>query len=218
MISNFSQIQALFEEIDEVMEKKAKAYVIGGTVLLQQGLKPATKDIDLVAANRTDFLEIEKALTRIGFSQHTPGKEYKRMNLSKLFQRENFRIDLFEKQVCGGFSLSNGMIRRARKLKHLTVSLCSNEDVFLFKTMTEREGDLKDCESLIGSGINWKIILNELIDQINQSSKDVWVTWVGERLDLLEDRGLEIPIMREVNKLRLKFFDGLEKNNAYFTL
>ena len=109
------------------------------------------------------------------------------------------------------------MMERARKviiLDHIEVYLCSNEGVFLFKTMTDREGDLTDCESIVRAAVDWDIIINELKSQINKSKQDVWITWVGERLDILEDRGMVIPIMDELNKLRNKFFDDFEKKTS----
>jgi hypothetical protein len=136
------------------------------------------------------------------------------MNLTQIFQKGDFRIDLFMKNVCGQLSLSKGIADRARKVfdfKNFEVFFCSNEDIFLFKTMTEREGDLSDCESIARSGILWKVILDEIKDQVKNSKKDIWVTWIGERLDILEERGVNIPILDEINKLREKFFDEFEK-------
>ena len=60
-------------------------------------------------------------------------------------------------------------------------------------------------------GINWGIILEELISQIEKSCQDVWITWVGERLDMLEEKGINIPIMKDVNKLRDEYFYQLER-------
>ena len=108
------------------------------------------------------------------------------------------------------------MMERARKvisLDHIEVYLCSNEDVFLFKTMTDRDGDLTDCESIVSAAVDWDIIINELKSQIKKSKQDVWITWAGERLDILEDRGMVIPIMDELNTLRNKFFDDFEKRH-----
>lgn len=77
--------------------------------------------------------------------------------------------------------------------------------------MTERDGDLDDCISIASTqGINWDVILTELKHQISFSKQDVWITWVGERLDILVERGLDIPIMKEIDILREKYFDGLE--------
>ncbi|MEK6967492.1 MAG: nucleotidyltransferase [Nanoarchaeota archaeon] len=217
MISEFKQIEELFKDIDNVLHHKIKVYTIGGAVLLEQGLKIATKDIDVVVETKKEFVELQHSLQKIGFKSQSIGKEYSRMNLSQIFQRGEFRIDLFEKEVCGGFSLSKGMIGRARKvisLDHIEVYLCSNEDIFLFKAMTEREGDLTDCESLVGAAVGWDIIIDELKSQIKMSKQDVWITWVGERLDILEDRGMVIPIMNDLNILRNKFFDEFEKRHS----
>jgi hypothetical protein len=217
MITNFKQIEELFKEINKVISNKIKIYTIGGAVLLEQGLKITTKDIDVVVETKNAFIELQNSLKKIGFESQIPGKEYSRMNLSQIFQREDFRIDLFEKKVCGRFSLSKEMMKRARKvinLNHIELYLCSNEDVFLFKTMTDREGDLTDCESIVSAAVEWNTIIDELKSQINMSKQDVWITWVGERLDILEDRGMVIPIMTELNALRNKFFNDFEKRHS----
>ena len=97
-------------------------------------------------------------------------------------------------------------------LKHLKIFLCSNEDIFIFKSLTEREGDIEDNISLIKQGINWDIILEELISQIKISGQAIWITWVGERLDLLEEKGINIPIMKEINRLRDEYFNKIERD------
>ncbi len=217
MISEFSPIEKLFEEIDMVLDEQINIYTIGGAVLLEQGLKIATKDIDLVVSTKNEFIKFQKALIKLEFKPQIPGKEYKHMNLNQIFQKEDFRIDLFEKEVCGKFSISEGMIGRARKiinLKYIKMHFCSNEDIFLFKTMTERDGDLEDCQNLMTLGLNWKVILEELKNQINNSKQDVWITWVGERLDLLENMGSEIDMMKDLNKLRNKYFEDLERTTS----
>jgi len=215
MITTFKEIENLFGEINNSMYKKTGVYVIGGAALLRRGMKAATKDIDIVVATKNEFFAIQDVLTKINFVSQTPGKEYAHMNLSQIFQRKDFRIDLFEKEVCGRFSLSKEMMKRAEmiiKLSHLTVFLCSSEDIFLFKTMTEREGDITDCISIAATqNPNWAVILEELQSQIKQSKQDVWVTWVGERLDILSERGVDIPIMNEVDKLREEYFERYDK-------
>jgi hypothetical protein len=105
-------------------------------------------------------------------------------------------------------------MNRAKKvisLNKISVFTCSKEDIFLFKTMTERAGDLEDCKALVTGGINWETIKQELLNQIKQSDEDIWITWVGERLDLLIDMGINIPVMKEIDLLREKYFLKLEK-------
>lgn len=211
MIDNFKKIEDLFVEINKAIEKKVDVYILGGGALLKRGMKPATKDVDIVVSTKKEFLELQKALDKLNFAPQTPGKEYKHMNLSQIFQKGEFRIDLFEKEICGKVVFSENMAKRAERaleLSKINIFLCSNEDILLFKTMTEREGDLTDCISIATTqDPDWNIILEELKNQIKQTKQDVWITWVGERLDILVERGLNIPIMKEIDKLREEYYE-----------
>ncbi len=211
MISSFEAIGTLFQEIGAGLKGKADVFMIGGAALLYQGMKPATKDIDLIVGTGGELKDVEAALKRIGFEGRSPSIEYKKMELGKILVRGDFRIDLFLKTVCNGFSLSGGMRSRAAKLHasgNLAVFLCSNEDIFLFKTLTEREGDMEDCISLAQRGLGWGAILGELQQQINASGNRIWITWVGERLDALEERGVVVPIKGEIDKIRTGYFEA----------
>lgn len=212
MISRFEEIKRLFEELDSAVEGKIHFFLIGGGVLLFHGLKPATKDIDLVVETKEEFVECGEALKKIGFEAKLPDSGYEHFNLSQIFTREDFRIDLFNKNVCKGFSLSPSMAKRALKevsMANITLLLCSMEDIFLFKTMTEREGDLSDCIALAKIGLDWDVMLAELKHQV--SGNDIWITWVAERLELLQERGLVIPIMAEVAEMVEEYYNKLEK-------
>ena len=83
------------------------------------------------------------------------------------------------------------------------------EDIFLFKTMTEREGDLSDCIALARMGLDWNAMIAELKHQV--SGNDIWITWVAERLEILQERGLIIPIMAEVAEMVEGYYNKLEK-------
>jgi len=217
MISDFKQIESLFTEIDHYLKIKVKIYVIGGVVLLQQGLKPATKDIDLVIHGKREFVAFEHALITAGFKQKIPTGVYKKMNLNQILVRDDFRVDAFHQTVCRRFSLSEAMRKRAKKtlmVPHIDVYLCSNEDIFVFKTFTEREGDLQDCIALAQRGLKWENILRELQSQVRHSGEDVWITWIGERLDILMEKGLNIPIIDQIDELRDTYFEEFERKFA----
>lgn len=215
MISRFEEIKRLFEELDSAVEGKIHFFMIGGGVLLFHGLKPATKDIDLVVGTEEEFVECGKALKKIGFETKLPDSGYKHFNLSQIFTRDDFRIDLFNKKVCRGFSLSSSMAKRALKevsLRNVELNLCSLGDIFLFKTMTEREGDLSDCIALARMGLDWNAMLAELKHQV--SGNDIWISWVAERLELLQERGLIIPIMAEIAEMVEKYYLHLEQKQS----
>lgn len=215
MISKFEELDKLFKEIDENLKEKVHFYVIGGAMMLYHKLKVSTKDVDIIVDSLEEFRAVEKNLKEIGFTSKIPTIEYKKFDLNQIFVRDDYRIDLFQRTVCKGFILSKNMMRRAEtviSLKNLTVSLCSATDIFMFKTFTERPGDIDDCLSLSGKGIDWKYILIEIKDQIKTSGQKVWITYIGERLDLLEDNNLVIPIMNEINKLREEYHNLIERD------
>ena len=213
MISKFEQLNNLFEELEKTLDEKVDIYIIGGAVMLYYNVKPITKDVDIVVSSLKEFKAAEKALKKMKFITKIPTEEYKRFDLSQILQRGEFRIDLFQRTVCKGFLLSEGMKKRAMKIresKHLAEYLCSPTDIFMFKTFTEREGDIADCISLTEATIDWNAMLEEINDQMRISGNKVWITWIGERMDLLIEIGLKIPIIDKVNKLREAYFDEYE--------
>jgi len=215
MISKSKQIEDLFKEIDGELHKKVEVYIIGGAALLLAGLKPSTKDIDLIIHNKEEFASFKNALSSLRFKSEKPTVHYCQMDLSEILVREDYRIDVFFKKVCKKFVLSDEMIKRSETILHLkniTINTCSNEDILLFKCMAERDGDVDDCIELAKTGLDWETIKKELINQININGQDVWITYVGERFDILMKRGLTIPIMKDINTLRHEFFLAWEKN------
>ena len=217
MISKFEQMDEVFNALDSTLYEHVHFYVIGGAVMLYHGLKAGTKDVDIVVGSLMDFIATEKALKEAGFIPKLPSREYKKLDLSQIFVKGDFRIDLFQRTVCKGFMLSEGMKKRAQKvreLKHLTLSLCSTTDIFLFKTFTEREDDITDCIHLTQSALDWDAMLDEIRHQLKASGNKIWITYIGERMDLLLERGIVIPIMGTIDKLREDYFDAFEKAHS----
>jgi len=214
MIEHFIAYEELFKKVDELSELGIDLYVIGGAVLLYRDLKPSTKDIDIVVNTRSEFDELIKVLYKLGFDDHSPPvRGYEHFTLGKKLKYDDLHIDIFLKQVCSKFSFSKGMTTRSEaiiSLDKVNVHLSSNEDVFSFKTMTERPGDLDDCVSLAQRGLDWDVILAEINSQIVISGKDVWITWINERLIDLEAKGVNIPILDEINDLATDYMLKLE--------
>ncbi len=215
MIEEFSTIRGLFMEIDSKLESRMAVYVIGGAVLLYQGIEPGTQDVDLVVKDADDYDSFKETLQILDFKPKKPDAGYHRMGLDQIMARKDFRIDLFNRIVCGKFSLSENMIKRAVKilpLKNLEVHNCSNEDIFAFKTMTERPGDIDDCIALAKRGLDWDIILKEIQEQIRRSGQDIWITWINERLELLEEKKVNVPIIKKTSELTKEYYKMLEKS------
>jgi len=141
---------------------KTTMYAADGTVMAVRGLKEGTKDVDVVVESADDLVRLKKALTTVGYSKPNQFLEvaYQRMEAEAILEnKDGFRWDVFERVVAGKFHLSPGMKSRARDYKisneKLAVKLLSMEDVFLMKSVTEREGDLEDMAKIAQGGIDW---------------------------------------------------------------
>lgn len=183
------------------------------------GLKYFTKDIDLVVRTEQEYNTCVEAMKRMGFRSIRPGAGYSRMNLSDMLEREDgYRIDIFNDRVCGKLRLSEGMVSRSKeRVRHegVILSSCSMEDILIFKSITEREGDLQDCKAIItGTMVDWMIFLKELEEQIS-TGEDVWITWVADRLWILrEEARLSIPVLDKIIEMADDYLDRWERSLA----
>lgn len=183
------------------------------------GLKYFTKDIDLVVRTEQEYNSCVEAMKRMGFRSIRPGAGYSRMNLSDMLEREDgYRIDIFNDRVCGKLRLSEGMVSRSKeRVRHegVILSSCSMEDILIFKSITEREGDLQDCKAIItGTMVDWMIFLKELEEQIS-TGEDVWITWVADRLWILrEEARLSIPVLDKIIEMADDYLDRWERSLA----
>ncbi|AIZ56897.1 hypothetical protein Mpt1_c10250 [Candidatus Methanoplasma termitum] len=205
MISDFKEIHKFFDEVSKHIGERVDIYLIGGGALMYHKSKNLTKDIDLVVNTEREFDLIVLALKNMSFRLELPDHHsYSRLNISQMFVKDEFRIDLFCKTVCRKFSLSEGMIKRATTIRafgNILLHVCSEEDILLFKCITDRPGDLDDCMRITYEHLlDWDIVLREAQEQ-SRTGKDVWITWITERLEILEENNIKVPIINEMRSL-----------------
>ncbi|KXB02203.1 hypothetical protein AKJ44_01100 [candidate division MSBL1 archaeon SCGC-AAA261F17] len=150
-------VRDLLEEIGGALRKKITLYLLGGGVMVLRGLKEDTVDLDFIAKLNTDREAVVEVLKKLGFRSRLAGARFERQQAGAL---ERVEIDV------GRFMnvpLTDGARSRAEPEKYgdLEVKLLSNEDVFLFKSVTGRGKDLSDLSSLKSARPNWDIIRNE---------------------------------------------------------
>jgi hypothetical protein len=83
-ISRREEINELFEQLGQVLEQKVEALLIGGAVMLELGLKDATKDIDVVCRNEEDKERLLAAAKALGFEIVGPEKRHERLGINRL--------------------------------------------------------------------------------------------------------------------------------------
>ncbi len=199
-------LEKAFDSIGQTVSRPLGAYLLGGGAMCFRGQKAGTKDLDIVFKSDEDARAFADAARKAGFG--TPkklGKIYLKMEASDILEDPNeFRLDIFSKSVCRALQLSKSMISRAVKFKSfgkLIVWMVANEDIVLFKGITERDKDVDDIASVIRqTSVDWGIILEECKAQSGDYQ------WYGPLLDKLfelqEKYGLDIPVKEDLERLR----------------
>ncbi len=93
----------------------------------------------------------------------------------------------------------------------LKIGIASKSDVFLFKSITDREGDLEDMSSLVRSGIDSEALLQEIEVQRKLLDTEIWITHINEKLVKLDEKyGVTLPIEERIDGMARKVYDKLE--------
>jgi len=144
---------------------------------------------------------VVEALSRNGFKRSRPEEDaYGRLGAADFMEDDRgMRVDLFLETVCRKLRVSGGMVARAKPYAtfgKLQVNLVAPEDIFLFKSMTERTGDLDDMALLAERGLDWQTILDECI---SQSGDVILESFLAVRLqELEEEKGIVSPIRADL--------------------
>ncbi|MCD4846010.1 MAG: hypothetical protein K8R25_16145 [Methanosarcinales archaeon] len=200
-------ISTELEKISRVLTMPIDIYLIGGGAMIEYGLKAATKDIDVILSTNVEAIELILALKRSGYQQIQTSRlalEYKEMSATQILENaDGFRWDIFQEFVCKKLRLSNGMIKRAKPhitRRSLTVWLVSREDIFLLKSVTQRDDDEEDMLILARSKLDWDTVLQECIDQSRHDL--ICEIDLYDKLDRLKTtHGLKTPIYNYISKV-----------------
>jgi len=193
-----------FSELSRQLKRGLSIYVFGGEAMRIRGLKRATKDVDVVVETEGAASILREALQALGYRALTRifSMADRKLRPSGIFVRENRpRVDLFVGVICNAFSLSDSMRGRCetRLIGSLRLCVVSNEDIFLLKSITDREGDVYDMIDLArSSGFRWGMVFEELLVQEQ---------WAGRHFcfSLLDS----VEIIEERTNIRPPFYNKL---------
>lgn len=197
---------AELEKVADALTSPVTLYLLGGASMIKYGLKAATKDIDVLLSTLKEIDELIQALLKSGYHIIQTDRldaEYQEMLATQILENaDGFRWDIFHEYVCKKLRLSTGMIERSNAFFEtglLRVMLISKEDIFLFKTVTERDDDEADLLLLARSKVDWELVLQECM---SQSREDLLCEIdLCDKLDRLgTSYGLETPIYDRISQ------------------
>lgn len=90
--------------------------------------------------------------------------------------------------VCGGLKLSDGMVNRSGTLfqmDNVSVYMIALEDIFIFKSITQRERDLEDMNMVFLQGLNFEIVRDEIIWQNEYDHNFAWIAFFYDGIEEL---------------------------------
>ncbi len=191
---------------DAHLTEPVDAYLIGGGAMSYAGLKGATKDIDLVLRTDADLDVLAQALEALDYKIVTEvDPAYRDLGASRYYDKDGApRWDLYVGQVCRKLSLSPGMVERATReepqLEKLRLHRLAPSDIFIFKSITEREADRDDMDAIYARGLPWDIVLSEMEWQ-SAHSEVAWSAAFHGALETIAERGDPVPILDELEAL-----------------
>jgi hypothetical protein len=199
------ELEATFKEIGKKLGKPTEVFLLGGGAMCFRNQKIATKDLDLVFEDAATFKSFFATIEKIGFKREKNlESEYEKMMAAGVWKDNgDFRFDLFVKTVCNALELSERIVGRSENLGeygNLVVKMVSNEDVILFKGITERLDDVNDIAAIIRtSKIDWDIVFEECK---LQSRKRAWYGLLYDKLiEIKEKHGIDAPIIKKLQEL-----------------
>lgn len=208
-------IRSQFERIGSQLAAPVTGYLIGGGAMAFRDLKDATKDIDLVVESGDDLGRLQSALLELDYDVvRAPAEEYEALGAQRIVENDDgCRIDLFNRQVIDKLVLSDGIRGRGERFLetgNLAVELVSPEDIFLFKAVAGRAGDIEDMFALLQSDLDFSVIDAELSAQIELLGQELFVTHVNEALvDLAEHHNVTTPLHEPVAEATERVYEEL---------
>jgi hypothetical protein len=197
-----SELAELFLEIGNSLDSTIEVYLIGGGAMAFQGLKESTRDIDIILDNHGSATRMSDSLRALGYmeSEFIPADAGRISDAIMLERIDGVRFDLFIGRVCNGLFLSESMKDRAQPRSifgKMELRICSMEDVFLLKSVTERSRDLDDMASIYRAGLDDNILLDECDEQNRlcpEGEERIWESFLLERIiELEENYDLSVP-------------------------
>ena len=212
-ISRKEEINELFEQLGQVLEQKVEALLIGGAVMLELGLKDATKDIDVVCRSEEDKERLLAAAKALGFEIVGPEKRHERLGVKRLAVKGGRNLDVFAERISYDFDLSEAMWQRATRIRSfgsLVIRDASLEDIFIMKMIANRPGDAKDCAALFSAVLDYDSVYQEIEAQYRkagEAKEKIWINYIEEGIARLQDNDLTIPIGDKISLLASEYHE-----------
>jgi hypothetical protein len=201
-----TRISDIMRSFKSLCRKRVDIYIIGGAAMAIRGEKIATKDIDLVLAAPADIALVREILEKMGVTVNVNLSERRLTPIPP--PALGITVDLFSIKICNKLTLSPGMISRAEPIdkesEWARFYILSREDIFLLKSVTDRERDLDEMAILLRKGIDGQVLINECAyqDSLNAENERIWETFLLQRAQEIKAKyDMLVPWLGELERI-----------------
>jgi len=170
--------------------------------------KEATKDVDIIVETTNHLEELKRVFAVLGFKTgpQLPLECKALTDAAVLVDSAGMRIDIFFGTICNKLSFSSGMESRSElygDLNNLRLFICSREDIFLLKSVTERSRDLDDMVTLYRKGLRKETLFEECLwqDEIDKEGR-IWESFLVLKIEEMEKKySIVVPWKEELRRI-----------------
>ena len=184
-----AKVAEALSEVGRLLPERVECYALGGLALVLEGLKEATRDVDLAVLDERSFKLLLSAFEAAGIelpAEAEPKRE-------AVLERGGVRVDLFFGEVAGA-RITEAMAKRAARAVaygSLVIRVLSLDDVAFLKAVSGRERDLEDLARIARRGLDWGVLAE---DALSQKEPGRFALAVLEALEALEEAyGVALP-------------------------
>lgn len=152
-------------------------------------------------------------------------KRHARLGVNRLAVKGMRNLDVFAGRISYDFELSEPMWQRAavsRTFGDLVVRDASREDILVMKLIANREGDADDCAALMGGGLDFDAVYQEIERQYRKAGElkqKIWITYIEEGIGRQEEEfSMKVPIADRISQLaneyRERLYQKLSSSNT----
>lgn len=209
-------IQSELKELGATVNDEVTAFLIGGGAMAFRNLKDTTKDIDLVVTTDIEFERLLAALDDRGYEEISDLAEaYQQLGARLCVENhDGCRIDVFNRHVANKLIFSGAMRERSEEYlssSGLAIRLTSLEDIFLFKSVAKRPGDIDDMNTLVQTGLDFDVIEREIEAQVGLLNGTRFTTHIRESLaTLYEKYEVQTPLDDGIDEYYAQYMAELE--------
>jgi hypothetical protein len=204
----WERIISVLADVGRLCSVQIPLYVFGGGAMAFRKEKEATKDVDVLVETTGHLEELKKVFAALGFKTgpHLPLECKALTDAAVLVDSAGMRIDIFFETICNKLSFSNGMESRSElygDLNNLRLYVCSREDIFLLKSVTERSRDLEDMLTLYRKGLRKETLFEECQWQ-DETDKEgrIWESFLVLKVEEMEEKySIVVPWKEELRRI-----------------